>query len=391
MHDFTQLSPLLSLLALVFYFFIICAIAYKPLGFWAKRAFTLTKPSTNEEWAALDAFRGAAALLVVCAHYVQWSAPVFDATQDWAGFIKWGSKAVPIFVTLSGFLIYRSVTRISDTQDLQLYAIRRLLRVYPLYLLTVILGVLVGQTVISTQNIVAEIFAFRTLGYPYFMNPPAWSLYVEIAFYAFLPLYVFFTKEKVVTVSLTLFVALTLTDALGPREFWLWKYFLVGIVASELSSRHGGTMAPRWLNLIFAVGVILLVIDFQGPRTDWFGKLRIAPWNPATMSIGLALSCGLILFATPKLTWASRFLGWGPFRFLGVISYSLFLLHPFVLLLAFPGYRFSSVGQSQEIFALTVPAPAWYLPLVLVPATIVVAAVSYFLIERPFLQKRPTT
>lgn len=384
-----SLSPVLLLLAGLFYVSIAWMVIYKPFRLWVKNAFSLLKPSTNEEWAALDTYRGLAALLVVFAHYVQWATPVFDLTQDFMGFIKWGSKAVPIFVTLSGFLIYRSVIRISDMQDLRLYAARRVLRVYPLYLLTVVLAIAVGQTVVSTQNIIAEIFALRTLGYPYFSNPPAWSLYVEMAFYAVVPLYVFFVKKNIVAVSLFLFAALTLADASGPRELWLWKYFLVGIIASELSSRHGKTMSRYLMNAIFVFGVILLIIDFQGPRTDWFGKLRIAPWNPATMSIGLALSCGLILFATPRLSLVSRSLGWWPFRFLGIVSYSLFLLHPFVLLVVFPEYRFSAVGQPQEVFRNTPAVSAWYLPAVLGPATIFLAALSYMLVERPFLRRRP--
>jgi len=81
--------------------------------------------ATNQSHlASPDAFRGLAALFVAVFHTWQWSRPAFNSTLEWAPFIAAGDKAVPIFVTLSGLLIYRSLKRVQTIENLRLY-IRR--------------------------------------------------------------------------------------------------------------------------------------------------------------------------------------------------------------------------------------------------------------------------
>src|SRR6185369_15911702 len=90
-------------------------------------------PTTKSTLAPIDAFRGLAALWVAAYHYWQWPQPYFDDAARWLPVIRLGDKAVPVFVILSGFLIWRSVRSIRDGADLTRYMQNRFLRLYPLY------------------------------------------------------------------------------------------------------------------------------------------------------------------------------------------------------------------------------------------------------------------
>ena len=77
-----------------------------------------------------------------------------------------------------------------------------------------------------------------------------------------------------------------------------------------------------------------------------------------------------------------------PLRALGTISYSVYLMHPFVLLWDVGG-TFTGTGRigplSRPLLPLDTIWPFWGLVL---PAIIFWAACSYCLIERPFLRWR---
>src|SRR3954466_15239753 len=69
----------------------------------------------HEHFAGFDTYRGLAALYVAIAHMWLFTFPVFANTQLAWHWIAYGSAAVPVFCVLSGFLIYRTVSAISDT------------------------------------------------------------------------------------------------------------------------------------------------------------------------------------------------------------------------------------------------------------------------------------
>jgi peptidoglycan/LPS O-acetylase OafA/YrhL len=68
-----------------------------------------------------------------------------------------------------------------------------------------------------------------------------------------------------------------------------------------------------------------------------------------------------------------------PFRFLGQISYGLYMYHPLVIAIAAPRF-FQGTSAAQAPFAFP-----WPYVLTVIAATISVATVSYGLIERPIL------
>jgi peptidoglycan/LPS O-acetylase OafA/YrhL len=385
-----SLKPVASISAAVFYSALLALVVSPWLRNRILPLLALPEPSTKQSFAALDSFRGLAALLVAVTHLWQWPYPIFASTGvGWTRILSYGSKAVPMFVILSGFLIYRSVKGVTRREDLERYAVRRFLRVYPVYLITVLVAIFVGQTPINISNILADIFMLRCLDYPAFTNPPAWSLYIEVLFYAIIPAFVAICGKRIFIISIVSLSILLWSDYPAGREVGLWKFFLVGIIASELFDRMREKTGEGQAVSLFVIGISLLMLDFFGPRFDWASHIGLVPSNPDYYTVGLIMACALILLGALNSRYLNSFFSIRPLRILGAVSYSLFLWHPFFILAVFPALKFSQVGRIQAEFVGFPQAPMWYLPFVMIPGVLLLACFSFLLIERPFLLLRP--
>ena len=398
MSEWLQFNVVASVSAAIFYLFVL-ALFIPAVWDKATHLLSLPAPSTNQEIAALDFYRGVAASLVAMAHIWVFCQPMYNATQQvwWHFLAVAGNKAVPIFVILSGFLIFRTAKHIETMDDLRRYAQRRFLRIYPVYLFTVLLGYLVGQMKFDFPNFLSQVFMIRSINPVYlnFVNPPTWSLFVEVLFYATLPVWIAVFRNRLKLAAMISFTVLLFVDPLASRELWLWKYFFVGILVSELIDEYGKFVSEKFGSFILVAGFVLLYLDFQvsadgsGAPFDWFAALKIVPKNLAEYTVGLAVACGLILFGTMRCTGIARMLSVKPFRMLGAISYSLFLIHPFFILAVFPKFIFAQAAQVQPLINPVVYAPPWYAPFVMFPGALVWAMVCFLLIERPILWRRP--
>lgn len=347
-------------------------------------------PPHQQYLRGFDTLRGFAAMLVAMGHCYWVSNFVFGSIATPPA-ITHATKGVPMFAVLSGFLIYRSTLSIESLSNLRAYAIRRFFRIYPVYLLGIVLCLLFGQYAGSqyftaTGLFVSDLFMFPIFFWPGgFANPPTWSLYVEVMFYAFLPFAVIVLgRRRMLMVTLIGVLAMILADY-PSRFFVLWKYFLIGIIAAELSPR----VAARAAALLFGAGAVLLLMDLGGPRFDWVARLGIGRLHEDGSSIGLGLACGLILAALPHLDRISRALNVLPLRLIGVVSYSVYITQ-FIYI----GANFTEINLFTQLGTIAVqpppiklPAmPAWYLPLVFFPGILFWGAASFLLVEKPALR-----
>lgn len=394
--EWLMFSGVASASAGAFYLFVGCQL-FPSIRLWTENVLCLPSPSTGHEIAVLDTYRGGAAALVTMAHIWVFAQPIFNLTQtQWWHFLAvGGNKAVPIFVILSGFLIFRSVKKIHTDNDLSRYVKRRFLRIYPMYFFTLILAYCVGQIKWDWPNFISQVFMVRAICpvYLQYINPPVWSLYVEVLFYAILPVWLAAFRKWPLMAAIFSFLIFLLMDHLASRELWLWKYFFTGIIVSELSEKYSQRLSEKISLLLFALGSILLYLDFRtspsGAPFDWFNQLKLVPKNLAEYTVGLAVASSLILFSSLS---APRLAGWlciKPFRMLGAVSFSLFLIHPFFILAVFPKFDFTKAGQVQELLENSPAAPPWYAPFVMFPGCLAWAILCFVVIERPFLQMRP--
>jgi peptidoglycan/LPS O-acetylase OafA/YrhL len=340
--------------------------------------FSLPTPANQPVIKPFDAIRGLSALWVAFGHFDYFLAG-FNVIPRLGRVADLGrTHAVPVFATLSAFLIFRSVKTISSASDLLAYLKRRWLRIYPLYFVTSLAIATGGYFVFRPgwERICSDLLMLRLMGRPFFLNPAAWSLYVEEGFYLAIPLWAACFRDRAALGAALSYAAVSVLAAHVPsREADLLRFFCVGILLAkslERPARLGA--AARWA--VLAGGSALFLAAVSG---------AVAARCPAAASTHFfPLSILLILWACVQLEPVHRALSLYPLRFLGIVSYSLYLWHMVLIMTGMPIAVDGTAGFPLP--ALRHTALEFYL---IYPASLVFySACSYALIERPFLLLR---
>src|SRR5687768_6076388 len=156
-----------------------------------------------------DSLRAIAALMVVCSHVGSFGGVLQegDALRPYVGQF---AVAVPIFLLISGFLLYRPFTaarvRRAELPSVKAYGWRRFLRIAPAYWVALVLitAWLGSNHVFPAGNPSPTVFSAEGLvAYFGFLQvydtswggggiPQAWTVDTEAVFYLLLPLYAAF-------------------------------------------------------------------------------------------------------------------------------------------------------------------------------------------------------
>ena len=338
----------------------------------------------------IEALRGVAALLVLEGH-VFGSSKHYDPHAIYGSFgarsLLGGGFGVFLFFALSGYLLYLPFARrdfgAGEAVDLRRYARNRALRVLPLYYVVVV-TVLVLQERFGTFEqwwrmlLFAQNFSERTAGR---IDGPMWSLVVELHFYVLLPL----LAGAIARAS----------DRSPSRAAGVLVVLGMGSFAmGELTRGHGLTWRYSLpVTFVFFVGGMLVALAraaetdhlrrlpaFLRSADSWFvaaGALWVVVfWNyrlEALMAVaGLLVVGACVLPLRPSAVF--RVLDARLLALVGVASYSLYLWHlPLV-----------------EALVRLDWMPSGYWPLLAASAvgSLGVSAISYRLVEAPFLRLR---
>ncbi|KUI14034.1 acyltransferase [Mycobacterium sp. GA-1285] len=352
-----------------------------------------------ERVSSLTGIRAVAALLVMLTHaaYTTGKYP-----QGYVGLVYSRAEiGVPIFFVLSGFLLFSPWVKAAHAEapppSTRRYAWRRVRRIMPAYVVTVLVAYLVyhfrtagpnpGHTWEGLlRNLThTQIYTDNYL-YSYLHQglTQMWSLAVEVAFYVMLPL-----------LAWLLLVALC-------RRRWRPGLLIGGLVALAL-------ITPAWLILVhttdflpdgarlwlpayllwFIGGMLLAVLQPLGVRAYGLACIPLAvacyfivstpiAGEPTTSPSELREALVKALFYAVIATLAvaplalgdrgiyARVLSSRPMVFLGEISYEIFLIHLITMELAmveilhYPIYTGSIVMLFLVTFVITVPL-AWLL------------------------------
>jgi len=393
--EFLLNYPFATITSLGFYIILISLVVP---SFRQRAAGLFVHPSAPQSvhLGGLDAFRGCAALLVAVAHCWYFVYPIFYKLQHAAPWLEFaGNKAVPIFAVLSGFLIYRSLRNASSLTDFRVFVARRFFRIFPLYLVSVIACVFTGQVFTEVSGVdyisflTAEFFMFRSLKFPGYSNPVTWSLYIEVIFYMIMPAFVAIIRPKynlfAVPIYIVLVIALIIADQVPGREFQLWKYFVFGILAAELSILFDLELKGILGYTILVAGAFLLIIDFNGPRFDIFNHFGFVKSHVAGFTVGLGISAAMIAASTPHVRFVSGLLDFFPLKLLGTISYSIFMFHPFYIMINFPELNFVEVGTKELLWRSKGFPSITYFVFAFMPGILFCSMITFLLIERPAL------
>ena len=301
-----------------------------------------------------DSLRGLMAIWVLIAH----SLMTFDI-QVPSQFAKVFNVAfaVDVFIILSGFVIFLLLDKKRETY--RLFIIRRGLRLFPVYLIAIVVSALTIQYQLNTwllldssggywngrtttltdsneyfwQNLIPHIFMLHGLfgsvipSSDFAFIEPAWSLTLEWQFYLIAP-FIFnaIVKRKIYNI-LVISIGLGATyGMLGSgflsNQFYL---FIVGIFSYwVIKNSKKNTLGPL---LIFAVAIIFRDI----PSFIW------------------GIFVVLAFYETPKLKFVKQALDNRVMNYLGKISYPIYVIHTLVIFFGIWLYSFLNIPEDYKV------------------------------------------
>jgi peptidoglycan/LPS O-acetylase OafA/YrhL len=296
---------------------------------------------------ALDGLRGVAALLVVLLH-VEWPNHLTENN-----FVQHGYVAVDLFFILSGLVIASNYShRIANLREAKSFIGLRLFRLYPLHLAMIgaflflecaklfaqrAFGIMAGPQIPFTGSesfgaLAANVFLINGL---HVLKGPAWngaswSISCELAAYL-------------------VFSMVALTGLLRSRLFFL-AGSLIAVASYAALALERGTLdvTVDWGIIRCLAGFFLGMLTYQFNRRDILGQSRIligACGIAVTIAVVLTMAFGsgpLIAFVIPLFVIAIALLQFDQgliahllispvAQFLGRISYSIYMVHGFLV------------------------------------------------------------
>lgn len=387
----------------------------------------LLPPSSGAgEIRELDGVRAVAALSIVIFHTLLYlRIEQLPASQAISNAWYYFSMGVQLFFVLSGFLLFRPYARAllsgAELPSWARFYQRRALRILPVYWVALAV-MLVTQIRSAGQPLWANALTHIGLihdSFPRFnrdLDGPFWTLAVEVQFYLLLPLIAAGIARVVGRTRSAARLVGALLGVVALAEGIRWAdTLLMASVTSDALAQGGGaavrlvlglaTMGMQGKNLeVFFLGALCATLYVLGSEQARLGRRtqRRVAWG--LLIVGLAISAvaapawelGAAVF-TPGAHWGWDIISYplvvglsfsaltlgilwsgprlrglfeaAPLRFIGLISYSIYLWHLPIL---------------QGTLAPFAPMPVW----LRLTCVFVVSYLSFQLLERPFLRRR---
>ena len=358
---------------------------------------------------SLDGWRAIAVIGVMMTHDRSWV--IFGHSLSTA--MGYGGYGVYLFFAISGFLI---TTRILEEEaicgqfDIRRFYIRRVFRIQPaalVYLAVVSVVMLAGLSRDSWFSWVSALCLFTNFTWHPWSVPTLtghfWTLAVEEHFYILLSVTLWMVKRYRATALAVLLTGFTLplVASYGIRHGWylpantprstqwqLTPLLLASLVAVMLRRkvllRLVKAMLYPWVAFAGTLGIIVGKLVYAELRYH----LTFEPLHHLPDMYPFAATYLLILWIVATVfhpdSWTTRVLELGWMRFIGRISYSLYLWHVLVfylwtLIFFTPKAPLGHLIQHGGVLSW-LEMPAKY------AAIFIVATLSYYTIERPLIR-----
>jgi peptidoglycan/LPS O-acetylase OafA/YrhL len=359
----------------------------------------------------IDGLRAVAALYVAMQHIflyipgVMLTGAVLRISRGFA----YGHFSVDVFIVLSGFCLMLPVLR--NHGELSGGAMnffrKRARRILPPYYAVLALSLVLIWFFIGTPEgpmwkssvpvTVGGLLAHLLLVQDWFsginhqIDYVLWSISVEWRIYFLFPVLVYCWRRfgALQTVGVTAIVSILLMILVGYTpidhsasgvSFQYYGLFAFGMLAAGLANSSEPVLARGRRALPWGVLVVVLMAVVLAGDKGYVHQIRL-PWQMQDVLVGLATLCLLVAVApgegSDSCRWLRNVLGCKPLAFVGMFSYSLYLIHAPLL----------EVIWVYLIHPLHL-APARSLMLFFSVGMIAVVAVAYlfFLVfERPFI------
>lgn len=345
----------------------------------------MTKKLSNHRINSLDYLRGIMAFLIMLYHYYSWLYSGFDSSEFMG---RIGVYGVSTFYILSGLTLYVVYKEKIYSQGYWQYFKRRILRIYPLLILVTLLTIFLLKDytyVFSTKRPLMTLLlnitgAFGFVEPKRYLATGAWSIGNELVFYVIFPLVLALSKRKnyilygffFITLLIGLYFAFYLIDTeISLSKNWgayinpfnQLFLFVGGMTIAELFY-FGKFKSLQWPN--YFILIFVLIFSFypvEGDRVNIVSNI-----NRFVFSFCCFIVVISFLKTTMKLPQWARY----PFKLLGDISYTLYLLHPIVY---YTLVKHSLLPENQELSML-----------ICILTTLVLSIIIYNMIEKPFMR-----
>lgn len=359
------------------------------------------KSSSGEHFLALDHVRALAALLVVVYHFIHGTegSPVpygFVPAFPPLALVDEGHTGVAVFMTLSGYLFARLLC--GKEIIYWRFVWNRCLRLFPLLFLVIALIVLkkavLGESVIDYIHHISKGWLWPAL------PNGGWSITVEFHFYLLLPFLLYLLHRSPWLLAALLGVSLVVRYLVwshsGEVQF-LAYWTLIGRIdqfVAGMLAFHGRRQIAAYPKDVLTVAVAFSLFywwfDFVGgyyaypsypsDRPLWIVLPTIEGFAYAVLICWYDQAGCQRLFPVGEGTGVragvSRALGW-----MGELSYSMYLLHFFVVFRA-AGFIHARLWDLSNFYVAGATALFFYL------ALLPLAYLSYRYLEKPFLRMR---
>ncbi len=306
-----------------------------------------------------------------------------------AGLMRGGAYGVDLFFALSSYLITELLLReyrVRKSIDIKSFYIRRILRIWPLYLTVLFAGpplmralhypdTLSGRYLVAF-TLFAGNWACAIWGYPNSKFASLWSVSIEEQFYLAWPLIMsrFIHRLRPIAYGLLAcsFLArgwLVIAGAHHPAAWCNTLTRLDPIAAGALLASFLDGRTPSLSRLLRSVMMVsaVIVITLVGLFADYSGISTLIGYPLATLAAILLISATLM----PVTAWAPGLAG-RALVYLGRISYDLYVFHNAAIRIS----MVPSPSALRWVFNLTGS----------LALTVLLAVLSYRFIETPFLR-----
>lgn len=366
----------------------------------------------------VEGIRGVAALTVVLYHAFGHTL-IYQPMSGWRatardgfGWLLQGRASVTVFIVLSGFVLMLPVAAAGGYQrgGLVSYLGRRARRILPPYYAALLLSLLLikaipalqepisvewsgSQPALTWSAITSHLLLVHNLSAATALkiNSPLWTIATEWQLYFVFPLVLlplwrkFGSAVTIVTVLALTLGGLWLLGRGDSAAPWFAGLFAMGMAAAARVSSPSPRQDHRIYGLVaLSIGALYAVasalLSFAVfPDRGGIGTQYQLYWMFDVL-VGSAVACGLVYCAkTGDASVVVRLFSSRPLVWLGVVSYSLYLIHDPLLALMRAGLARHDLQ----------PLPAFAILVVIgVPLVLGASYVFHRCVERPFLSRR---
>ena len=354
-------------------------------------------PTERTYHPSLDILRGIAITFVVLFH-------CFGTVS----FFRFGWMGVDLFFVLSGYLITDLLLHSRGNKHFfRNFYVRRALRIFPLYYLTIFVFFNLGSLTFSNQETGSAFgyYAHHSMWFWTFTQnwlfsmdgpPPMpylshfWSLAVEEQFYLLWPFLIFFVKNlnllKKIIITLVV-VAVVIRCSMWINEAQLQAYYcntlarmdslLLGCLLA-VHMKQGLQVRMRYIHLAITGFLALILFSlFLYGNLSHKNLLFASVGYTCTACFFTALLYLLIKNESLLLPFTNRL---QPVRFIGKISFGIYVYHlPIYLLLHY--FIFKYLANNPNLFY----TQSLFISSLSIILTILASSLSFYLLEKPIL------